>query len=279
MACSPPDHRHVQHHRQRDREESLPHGRRHPLRHATGLKPGKSGADGPPATAPRSATLSLGPPRRNSPLVEQGGRAFHTEWPTKLRRFPPDPSQFRWHFPTSRWPTKLRQDTTGSASQITSTGTLVCLLSRAYTGRVSFGLNNIGTSHGSALGRPRPAERRTPCLCAVSRIDILCPLRARNPEGAEAPMNPAIIMLGMGWRLRPGPIAAHSPPGKNRGMKETPMKETIKRRKQVLGRMDGHETILSIGNWCCVDLCSHVCTQFWCCSGYGRTVHGCPCRR
>ena len=79
-----------------------------PARHW--LEPGQSGAGNPAAIAPRSPTPNLSPPHRNSPLVGQGGRAFHTEWPTKLRRFPPGLSQFRWHFPTSTWPTKLRPD-------------------------------------------------------------------------------------------------------------------------------------------------------------------------
>jgi hypothetical protein len=36
MACSPPDHRHVQRYRWRDREEFLPHGRRYAIQHAPG---------------------------------------------------------------------------------------------------------------------------------------------------------------------------------------------------------------------------------------------------
>lgn len=79
-----------------------------PARHW--LESGQSGAGSPAAIAPRSPTPNLSPPHRNSPLVGQGGRAFHTEWPTKLRRFPPGLSQFRWHFPTSTWSTKLRSE-------------------------------------------------------------------------------------------------------------------------------------------------------------------------
>lgn len=111
----------------------------------------------------------------------------------------------------------------------------------------------IETPHGSALGRRQLAE-----------------------SWHSYPSGPG-PEHGLATATRPVP--AHAPSVKNGGMKETPIKEAIKLGKQVLGRMGGHETILSSGNWCCVDLCSHDCTESWCCSGRGRTVHGCPCRR
>lgn len=63
----------------------------------------------------------------------------------------------------------------------------------------------IETPHGSALGRRQLAERRR----ADARIDIR---RTPGPEseGDKASRNPAIIMLGMGWRLR-RPLVLHMP--------------------------------------------------------------------
>lgn len=83
--------------------------------------------------------------------------------------------------------------------------TLVCLLSRAYTGRISFGLNTDRNTSRFGAGTSALAERRR----ADARIDIR---RTPGPEseGDKASRNPAITMLGMGWRLR-RPLLLHMP--------------------------------------------------------------------
>ena len=114
-----------------------------------------------------------------------------------------------------------------------------------------------GTRHGSALGRRHLTERRR----ADSRIDIR---RTSGPGIRKAPRPQRIRPSSCwAWASDPdAPVVLHMPHPERTGAWRKPNARNNKRRKQVRGGMDGHETILSTGNWCCVDQCSHVWTEF-----------------